>query len=102
MAESEGFEPPDPCGSTVFKTAAFDHSATSPYIRNVSRSDEAGPAMRRDHVPPRVTTEIPPLTHLPSCQVSSALRLRGERLGVEYYMSRPHFILRKGAKVTVL
>ena len=32
MAESEGFEPPDPFGSTVFKTAAFDHSASSPMI----------------------------------------------------------------------
>ena len=30
LAEREGFEPPDPCGSTVFKTAAIDHSATSP------------------------------------------------------------------------
>ena len=30
MAEREGFEPPDPCGSTVFKTAAIDHSAISP------------------------------------------------------------------------
>ena len=29
-AEKEGFEPPVPCGTTVFKTAAFDHSATSP------------------------------------------------------------------------
>ena len=29
-AESEGFEPPDPLRSTVFKTAAFDHSANSP------------------------------------------------------------------------
>ena len=28
--EREGFEPPEPCGSTVFKTAAIDHSATSP------------------------------------------------------------------------
>jgi hypothetical protein len=33
MAEREGFEPPDPRGSTVFKTAAFDHSATSPKPR---------------------------------------------------------------------
>ena len=32
MAEREGFEPPEPCGSTVFKTAAFDHSATSPLL----------------------------------------------------------------------
>ena len=30
LAEREGFEPPVPCGTTVFKTAAFDHSATSP------------------------------------------------------------------------
>jgi hypothetical protein len=31
LAEREGFEPPEPCGSAVFKTAAIDHSATSPY-----------------------------------------------------------------------
>ena len=30
MAEREGFEPPEPCDSAVFKTAAIDHSATSP------------------------------------------------------------------------
>ena len=31
LAEREGFEPPDQeHWSTVFKTAAFDHSATSP------------------------------------------------------------------------
>ena len=30
MAESEGFEPPVPCGTMVFKTTAFDHSANSP------------------------------------------------------------------------
>ena len=30
IAEREGFEPPEPCGSTVFKTAAIDHSAISP------------------------------------------------------------------------
>jgi hypothetical protein len=30
LAESEGFEPPDLLQSTVFKTAAFDHSASSP------------------------------------------------------------------------
>ena len=27
LAEGEGFEPPVPRGTTVFKTAAFDHSA---------------------------------------------------------------------------
>jgi hypothetical protein len=29
-AERKGFEPPVPDGTAVFKTAAFDHSATSP------------------------------------------------------------------------
>ena len=29
-AEREGFEPPVPCGTAVFKTAAIGHSATSP------------------------------------------------------------------------
>ena len=32
LAESEGFEPPDLLQSTVFKTAAFDHSANSPMV----------------------------------------------------------------------
>ncbi len=30
LAEKEGFEPPVPRGTTVFKTAAFDRSAISP------------------------------------------------------------------------
>ena len=30
LAEEVGFEPTDPCESTVFKTAAFDHSAIPP------------------------------------------------------------------------
>ena len=32
FAEEEGFEPPVPRSTTVFKTAAFDHSATPLYI----------------------------------------------------------------------
>ena len=30
LAEREGFEPPNPLRSTVFKTAAFNRSAISP------------------------------------------------------------------------
>jgi hypothetical protein len=30
LADGEGFEPPDPFGSTVFKTAALNRSATHP------------------------------------------------------------------------
>ncbi len=34
FAEAEGFEPPVPFGTTVFKTAAIDHSATPPeYVK---------------------------------------------------------------------
>lgn len=30
QADGEGFEPPVPCGTAVFKTAAIVHSATHP------------------------------------------------------------------------
>jgi hypothetical protein len=30
LAEGEGFEPPIPCGIPVFKTGAFNRSATPP------------------------------------------------------------------------
>ena len=43
FAEDEGFEPPDPCGSTVFKTAAIDHSANPPkYVSLPSRKTSTG------------------------------------------------------------
>ena len=32
-AEREGFEPPEPLSSTVFKTAAIDHSAIFPGVK---------------------------------------------------------------------
>ena len=32
MAEREGFEPSEPCGSHAFQASAFDHSATSPEV----------------------------------------------------------------------
>ena len=38
LAEEEGFEPPVPRGTTVFKTAAFDHSATPLYGLFLKRS----------------------------------------------------------------
>ena len=34
-AEKEGFEPPVPFSTTVFKTAAFDHSAISPSVHYI-------------------------------------------------------------------
>jgi hypothetical protein len=52
MAEGEGFEPPEPRGSTVFKTAAIDHSATPP-LGCVSRRLLAA---SRGHVQAGLTT----------------------------------------------
>jgi hypothetical protein len=37
MAEGQGFEPWDGCPSLVFKTSAFDHSATPPITLFASR-----------------------------------------------------------------
>ncbi len=34
MAEGVGFEPTSRCRETVFKTAAFDHSAIPPEVNN--------------------------------------------------------------------
>lgn len=36
MAEEVGFEPTVPCGTTVFKTAAFNHSAIPPRLHQDS------------------------------------------------------------------
>ena len=35
-AERQGFEPRVPRGTTVFKTAAIDHSATSPKLLSIN------------------------------------------------------------------
>ena len=40
VAEREGFEPPEHDGSTVFKTASFDHSDTSPSAGTLPRVAE--------------------------------------------------------------
>lgn len=32
LAEREGFEPPVPLGTTVFKTVVIDHSTISPVV----------------------------------------------------------------------
>src|SRR3990172_5038108 len=36
LAEGVGFEPTEPCGSAVFKTAALDHSAIPPLDRRAN------------------------------------------------------------------
>lgn len=38
-AEREGFEPPVPLGTAVFKTAVIDHSTISPEVKVVALTD---------------------------------------------------------------
>ena len=42
LAEREGFEPPVPLSTSVFKTGAIDHSATSPKVYAL-RDSNPGP-----------------------------------------------------------
>ena len=42
LAEREGFEPPVPLSTSVFKTGAIDHSATSPNVYAL-RDSNPGP-----------------------------------------------------------
>ena len=42
VAERVGFEPTEACASTVFKTAAFDHSATSPERGSIAKNPGSG------------------------------------------------------------
>ncbi len=47
LAEREGFEPPERRRSTVFKTAAFDHSAISPATKVEKSSFHTTPATKK-------------------------------------------------------
>ena len=38
LAEREGFEPSEPCGSPLFESGQFNHSCTSPYSGYFNRS----------------------------------------------------------------
>ena len=41
LTEREGFEPPVPCGTTVFKTADLNHSPIAPIFRPVTESSRS-------------------------------------------------------------
>lgn len=47
IAEREGFEPPEPFSSTVFKTAVIDHSTTSPIFSKDFRGHAAENGVQR-------------------------------------------------------
>ncbi len=42
MAEGEGFEPPVPCGTPVFKTGSLNHSDTPPEQMTCSIGESPG------------------------------------------------------------
>ena len=68
VAEGVGFEPTDPCGSAVFKTAAIDHSATPPRPRGAHRIAEtrrSPAASRRTRPRGRPLAGPPALDSLP-------------------------------------
>ena len=64
LAEEVGFEPTNPYGSTVFKTAAFGRSATPP--RHDSASGPAAPESALRRIP-----KVRPWTNV--CQIPSAI-----------------------------
>ena len=91
LAEEVGFEPTVPCGTTVFKTAAFDHSAIPPHYqvtvavsavlqnrRNSSRSTPATlpycTTLRACHDPSSLQTDSAQEQALPTPQEQPTLR----------------------------
>ena len=53
MAEGEGFEPPEPCGSVVFKTTAIVHSAIPPARDEGADAWSCGGDVKRGGFAPR-------------------------------------------------
>jgi hypothetical protein len=88
-AERVGFEPTDPGGSAVFKTAAFVHSATAPknplsqrrdgnscHVRGAEGDifvDECGPGSSRGVSPSRPAAEVGAPPHSASVNSSGSL-----------------------------
>ena len=77
MAERGGFEPPDRTSrSTDFESAAFDHSATSPYSQCIApfigwrRCQQICPRFAR----PSSTPSLPHSTTLPPLHIHNVLR----------------------------
>ncbi len=59
MAEGQGFEPWEPLDSSVFKTGAFDHSATPPKLyRGLPRQDVSKFTLLWDFSSPQKEGEI--------------------------------------------
>ena len=87
LAEREGFEPPVPLSTTVFKTVAIDHSAISPglvcgcfFARSVERWSAEGRAEHKWSVFPAGPR---PLLRLSECKIKKIF-LFGQIYGVVF------------------
>ena len=74
MAVGQGFEPREPLGSTVFKTAAFDHSASPPKLFAGKAPGEERALYRR-----ALSDQVSPLP----------IRLRGALVGHYSHVAHP-------------
>ena len=106
-AERQGFEPRVPRSTTVFKTAAIDHSATSPNPERYSRflcifqkrrdrdSNPGYLAVQRFSRPPQSTT-LPPLQSFATLYRSTFFqkRCKGTTYFQLYKLSRNFFLIR--------
>ncbi len=61
--EQEGFEPPVPCDTTVFKTVALSHSATAPHVHSPAPSRSRSRSCMRPSVILRPTDRISRILH---------------------------------------
>ncbi len=101
LAEEEGFEPPDPCGSTVFKTAAIDHSAIPPiFFKSLlfpcgvfPKPSSATPPRHQSlaSLPPAAAKALPPQPRpaIESLQSRPAIESLQECPAIEPLQSRP-------------
>ena len=81
MAEDVGFEPTEPFGPSVFKTAALNHSANLPFLERVTRIElvllRAWKARRIPYAHPQIWSQESDSNRRPQsyepCELASAL-----------------------------
>ena len=90
VAEREGFEPPEPLSSTVFKTAAIDHSAISPRRMNDALKDCAQDETRTHTVLRPLPPQSSVYTNFTTCARRNALVAWTT---LDSVLGRPRFLL---------
>ena len=80
LAEEVGFEPTDACTSPVFKTGAFDHSATPPGLAGAHKRQPGGKGNTRHAVfCPHPTSRVPMRPAAMYCDVREQFSRRNRR-----------------------